>query len=164
MMSVTSDLKTNKEVISMGDYIIPIFWAVAFIALLVAEAQTAELVAVWFLPGTLIALILSLFSVPLWIQLLVFIVLSTLFLALGLCIFRKRLLKKVGSEKTDTDLLIGCEARVEEEIVNGEERGAVRIDGKTWSARMVNDAETASPGEYVTVVKISGVKLICKKR
>ena len=71
--------------------------------------------------------------------------------------------KKVGSEKTDTDLLIGRQVKVEEDIDNSEEKGAVRVNGQIWSARMENDLETAKVGEFVTVQSISGVKLICRK-
>ena len=42
--------------------------------------------------------------------------------------------------------------------------GAVKIDGKVWSARMADDTETAKVGDLVTVVEISGVKLICKRK
>ena len=52
---------------------------------------------------------------------------------------------------------------MEESISNLEMRGAVKLDGKIWSARMVDDSETAEVGEYVIVESISGVKLNCKK-
>jgi membrane protein implicated in regulation of membrane protease activity len=141
-----------------------IVWAVACVVTLIAESQTAGLVAIWFFPGTLVSLILSICSVKIWIQLLVFVVLSALFLWLGFRFFRRMLLKDRGRSKTDTDLLIGQFARVEEDIDNVQMKGAVKIDGKVWSARMENDTETASVGELVTVVAISGVKLICKRK
>ena len=141
-----------------------IAWAVICVLTLIVESQTAELVAIWFFPGALVSLILSLCSVKIWIQVLVFVVLSALFTVLGFLFFRKMLLKNVGKTKTDTDLLIGQRARVEEDISNPEMQGAVKIDGKVWSARMEDDSETAVAGEFVTVVAISGVKLICKRQ
>ena len=40
--------------------------------------------------------------------------------------------------------------------------GAVKVDGKEWSARMADDCEIAELGEFVTIESISGVKLICR--
>jgi membrane protein implicated in regulation of membrane protease activity len=78
-------------------------------------------------------------------------------------VLKKYIVKSVGKEKTDTDLLIGRSAKVEEDIVNSDERGAVKINGQIWSARMADDSETASVGESVIVESIQGVKLICKR-
>ena len=147
----------------MGMYGWAITWAVVFVIALWVEAETCEMVAMWFMPGAVASLVLALCNVDWWIQLIVFIVLSTLFLVLAKTVLKKHLVKNVCQEKTDTDLLIGRSARVEEDIVNNEERGAVRINGQTWSARMENDEETAAVGESVIIVEIKGVKLICKR-
>lgn len=141
-----------------------VLWAVLFLVAVFIEAQTMELVAVWFLPGILSALLLSLFGVYGWIQFTVFVVVSAVMLFLALKIFRKRLLKNISNEKTDTDLLIGRDAKVEEDINNLELSGAVKIDGRVWSARMADDGERAVRGEFVTVESISGVKLICRRK
>ena len=148
----------------MEPYVFSIIWAVLFVAALVIEAQTAELVAIWFVPGLLISLILSFFGVYWWVQVLVFAILSILLLVLAFTVFRKKILKNHGSEKTDTDLLLGRDARVVEAISNAEMCGAVKIDGKIWSARMALDGESAEVGEFVTVERISGVKLICRRK
>jgi membrane protein implicated in regulation of membrane protease activity len=146
----------------MGEYLMTILWAIIFVIALGVEAATAELVAIWFLPGTVVSLILSLVGVEEWVQGVVFAVISVVLFVLAFTVIRKRVLKKCDA-KTDTDLLIGQRARVEESISNLEMRGAVKIDGKIWSARMVDDSETAEVGEYVIVESISGVKLNCKK-
>ena len=147
----------------MGMYGWAIVWAVVFIAALWAEAETCEMVAMWFLPGAVASLVLALCNLDWWIQIVVFIALSTLFLVLAKTVFKKYLIKKVGQEKTDTDLLIGQSARVVEDIDNFEERGAVKINGQIWTARMENDSEKAAEGESVVIVEIKGVKLICKR-
>ena len=141
-----------------------IFWIGVTIAALILEMHTAELVAVWFIPSALVSMILALCNVDVWIQWTVFLVMSTLLLIMAFRFLRKLLLKNHGKTKTDTDILIGRPARVEENISNAEMSGAVKIDGKIWSARMVNDSETAEVGEFVIVEYISGVKLICSKK
>ena len=141
-----------------------IFWMAVVAVALVAEIFTAELVAIWFIPSALISMILAIYSVEVWIQWTVFLVTSTIMLIVAFKFIRKLILKNHGNKKTDTDILIGRDARVEENISNSDMTGAVKIDGKIWSARMVNDSETAVVGEFVTVEYISGVKLICSKK
>ena len=137
-------------------------WASFFLGALFIEAQTAELIAVWFVPGTLVALILATCGVPTWIQWIVFAASSAVLVTLALTVFRKKLLKNFGKEKTDTDLLIGQTASVIERIDNADMTGAVKVDGKVWSARMVDDCETAEVGEFVVIEAIVGVKLMCR--
>ncbi len=141
-----------------------VVWACVFVTALIIESQTAEMVAVWFMPGALISLVLSLFGVPEWIQWSVFLLLSAILLVLAFKFFRKLILKDTKKEKTDTDILLGRSARVEEDIDNAAMKGAVKIDGKIWTARMAEETETAQKGEFVTVERISGVKLICRRQ
>ncbi len=141
-----------------------IFWAAVMALALFGEIITAELVAVWFIPSSLVSMILAFFEVPIWVQWLVFIVMSAALLVLAFRFLRKLLLKNLGNKKTDTDILIGKLARVEDDIDNAEMQGAVKIDGKIWSARMVDDSESAQKGEFVIVEYISGVKLICRRQ
>ncbi len=147
----------------MGNYVMTIVWAVVFVAALWIEAETCEMVAMWFMPGAVTSLVLSLCHVEWWIQLIVFVGLSAIFLILAKTVLKKHLIKRVGQEKTDTDLLIGRSVKVEEDIVNADECGAVRANGQIWSARMSNDSETASKGEMVIIESIKGVKLICRR-
>ena len=148
----------------MEEYVMAIVWASVFLIALFFEAQTAELVAIWFVPGAIVSLILSIVGVPEWIQWIVFAAMSVVLFTLAFTIFRKKLLKNHASEPTDTDILIGKEARVEEDIDNAAMTGTVKIDGKLWTARMAFDSEKATVGEFVTVESISGVKLICKRK
>ena len=140
-----------------------IFWIGIVFAALFIEMHTAELVAIWFIPSALVSMVLALCKVEIWIQWAVFFVMSTILLIVAYRFLRKLLLKNHGETKTDTDILIGRLARVEEDINNAEMGGAVKIDGKIWSARMIDDSQIALKGEFVTVEYISGVKLMCKK-
>ena len=146
----------------MEPYIMPIVWVAVLVVSLIVEVQTAELVAVWFIPGALTSLLLSLVGVDEWIQWLVFLVVSAVLLVLAFTVFRKRFLKNHGKEKTDIDLLVGQTAKVIERIDNADMTGAVKVGGKEWSARMADDCETAEVGEFVEIESVSGVKLICR--
>ena len=140
------------------------FWVGVILTALFIEMHTAELVSIWFIPSALVSMILALCKVAIWIQWTVFLVMSAILLVVAFRFLRKILLKNHGRTKTDTDILIGRPARVEENIDNAQMCGAVKIDGKVWSARMADDSETAEVGEFVTVEQISGVKLICSKK
>ena len=140
-----------------------IFWASVLLFSISTEIATTELVAIWFMPGALASLIMSFFDVKPWILWVTFLVISTIFLILAKTVIRKKFFKNVGKEKTDTDLLIGKRAKVEEDIDNANEVGAVKINGQIWSARMEDDNDTAAAGEFVIIKRISGVKLICSK-
>lgn len=141
-----------------------IFWAIIFVLALYIEAETAELVAIWFVPGAAVCTVLSAYYNVFWVQALIFVISSAALLLFANATVRKKLLKNIGKEKTDTDILIGKTAKVEEEINNSEEKGTVKIDGRVWSARLVDENERASPGEFVVIESISGVKLMCRKK
>ena len=51
-----------------------LFWTLFLIVSVLAEALTTALVAIWFIPGALLAVIFSALHFPLWTQLLAFFV------------------------------------------------------------------------------------------
>lgn len=68
---------------------------------------------------------------------------------------------KKNQTPTNIDAVIGTEAKVVEDINNIEQTGAVSLQGKTWTARNVDDSRgTIEAGTIVKVVSIQGVKLL----
>jgi membrane protein implicated in regulation of membrane protease activity len=135
-----------------------LFWTLFLIASVVAEALTTALVAIWFIPGSLLAMIFSALHFPLWTQLLAFFV-----SALGIIVrvaFAKTIFKK-KVEPTNADSLIGKKAVVIENIDNINATGAVKIGGAVWTARSESGSEIPAQ-TVVEIVSIEGVKLICK--
>ena len=49
----------------MIDYMLYI-WIGFFILSVIVEVSTMNLIAIWFMPGTLLAIVLSLLAVPVW--------------------------------------------------------------------------------------------------
>ena len=139
------------------------FWIGMIVLSIVAEAATTDLVAIWFMPAALVSLILSLVDMPLWIQIVVFIVLVAAFLMFSKTFLRKYL-KKRPNEVTNVDSLVGQTAIVTEKLDNMSQTGAVRINGLEWSARSVAEAVTPEKGTLVVIREISGVKLICEPK
>ena len=137
-------------------------WLIAMLVLLGVEAAVPGLISIWFALGAFAALISAMFHAPLWLQLVWFVVVSLLSLALT----RPLAQKYVNGRTTPTnaDMVIGRDAVVTEEIDNLHARGAVLLDGKTWTARMAKEEDSAPVGEAVRVLRIEGVKLIVEHR
>ncbi len=73
----------------------------------------------------------------------------------------EKILKVVPTQKTNADALIGKTASVIEDIDNLNENGAVKVEGKVWTARNADGNSVIPSGKFVTVREIKGVKLMC---
>ena len=133
-------------------------WLAVIIISVAVEAFTLTLCGIWFAAGGVAALIAASLSVGLMGQWIVFIVFSAL-----LVLVRPLCRRFLGSRQqaTNSDRIIGQTAVVTEPIDNVLETGAVKINGKIWTARSMTDAQIAI-GTRVTVVEIRGVKAIVK--
>lgn len=135
-----------------------IFWAAAFVFFLVFEAITVQLVSIWLGLGALISLLLAIFELPFWVQLLVFVAVSAISLWATRPLVKKFFSNKVG---TNTELDIGRVAVVTETINNSLSKGRVKLNGTFWAAQSV-DGEIIEEGSTVTVVEVDGAKLTVK--
>ena len=135
-------------------------WIAILVLSLVTEAITTDLVAVWFFPSSLVAIILALCGVPWYIQLLVFLALGVVLLVATRPVCKRWLDNK--KVKTGTDLLLGQTALVTEEISNIDERGEVKLNGLCWSARAEDPTTVIAVGAQVSVLEIKGVKVIVR--
>lgn len=142
------------------EYILSLVWFGLIILFVLAEAAGPELISIWFAGGALITLVVSFFSVPFWIQLLVFVVSSALLLISTRPLVKRKLMSK--TIKTNSDSLIGQIGIVTSPINNKEGVGLVKIAGQIWSARSIDGADIPE-GENVLVERIDGVKLMVKK-
>ena len=136
------------------------FWIIAMVVFLVIEAVTVGIVSIWFAIGALFAMVTAMLDANLWVQIAVFIVASAVTLYFTRPLVKKYVNNKV--EPTNADILIGKECRVVETIDNISGTGAVYVDGKTWTARCV-DEEIIPEGQLVKAERIEGVKLIVSK-
>ncbi len=134
-----------------------IVWLVLMVLLFIIEAATAGLTVIWFALGALAALIAALFGAQIWLQVLWFLVVSIA----TLWFTRPLALKYLNgrSVATNADRVVGMEGVVCEDIDNLAGTGAVKLDGKEWTARSDSGANIPS-GSVVKVHRIEGVKLI----
>ena len=135
----------------------PIFWLLAAIGFVVLEAMTLNLVSIWFAVGALGALITAGLGFGFWPQIIVFLVLSGVTLALVRPLAKKVL--KPGYSATNADRVIGAVGLVTEEVDNMAGKGLVNLSGQVWSAR-AQDEQNIPAGQEVRVLRIQGVKVI----
>lgn len=134
-------------------------WIIIFIAALIIEFSTEQLVSIWFAGASLISFILALCSVKWWIQIIVFIVISIILIA-GSRKFIKKVLQ--NDIPTNSDSLIGQEILVIKSV-SKHDLGAGKVRDITWSLT-TNEEEVINEGEYAIVTDIRGNKLHVKKK
>ena len=135
-------------------------WIGLIVVTAAVEAATVQLVTVCFAVGGVAGLIAYAAGLEIWLQILIFAIVSAVALAVT-----RPLVKKFTNGRrmpTNADRFIGEKAVVTEKIENDLSKGAVKIGGLEWTARSV-DSETAEVGEQVTVEAIEGAKLIVRK-
>lgn len=136
-----------------------IFWLVMVAVMLVIEIITLGLTTVWFSIGAAVAAVVAYLGGPLWLQIVLFAVVSVIIMLL-MRPFAMKVMDK-NRTKTNIDEMIGTSATVIESIDNKKEQGKVRYRGVEWMARNVEDG-IISEGENVTIDAVSGVKLMVR--
>lgn len=138
------------------------FWLFVAVAAAITEGMTCDLVALWFVPGALSAMLLSLFVDSVWLQITLFLALSILTLVLAKTVFKRFMPQNKSKNRTNVDALIGTHGIVEEDIDNLHETGSVKVKALMWTARSTDDTVKIPAGSIVRICEISGVKLICE--
>ena len=138
-----------------------IFWLIVIVVMAVIEIITLGLTTIWFAGGALAAFLARLMGANLVIQVILFVVVSVLLLALTRPLAVEFLNK--DRTRTNAESLLGKTAVVIQDIDNLRAQGQVSVDGQEWSARSIG--EGAIPRDaHVEIVEISGVKLMVKEK
>ena len=132
-----------------------IIWLVLMIVFLLAEAATVATLSLWFAGGALVALIASLLGAPIWLQVLLFLVVSAALLACLRPLVKKHFTPKLS--KTNVDAIVDSQGYVTAEIDNLSATGTVKLGAMEWTARSTTGA-VIRKGTLVKVDKIEGVK------
>lgn len=135
----------------------PIYvWLGLIVVLTIIEAATVSLTTIWFAAGSLLAFFMALLNLSVGIQIVVFLVSSTLLIIFTRPIALKYL--KVGRVRTNVESLIGETGLVVMDIAP-HETGQVKVKGQVWTAVSKN-GEPISKDSEVIIDAIEGVKLI----
>lgn len=133
-----------------------IMWLVLLILFLVAEGATAAVTTIWFAIGAIVAMFAAIFGAEIWLQAVLFAVVSVICLLSLRPVLKKYLEPK--KVKTNIDAIIGKQGVVLEKIDNLNGAGKVKIDGMEWTARSAT-GETIEKDTVIIVEKIEGVKV-----
>ncbi len=133
-----------------------IFWLVLTVIFLIVEASTVGIVSAWFAAGALCAMGTALLEWKLWIQVVVFAVVSVTLLLSLRPILRKYFTPKLT--RTNVDAVIGTRGLIIEAVDNLEGTGRIKLGGMEWSARSTN-GQKIPVGTLAKVDKIEGVKV-----
>lgn len=137
-------------------------WLIVFVACIAIEIATMGLTTIWFAGGSLVAAIVAAVGGPLWLQVVLFFVISLVMLYFTRPIAVKYFNK--DRVKTNVESLIGQQAIVISEIDNLQGVGQVTVGGQEWSARNVAENEKLAVGSVVVIRAIRGVKLMVEAK
>ena len=134
-------------------------WLILLVALVTGEAITVGLTFIWFAVGAVGGLLTAVLGGAVWLQIVVFLVLS----ALTLILVRPAAAKLLtpGISPTNADRVLGQIALVTEEIDNIAETGQVKLFGQVWSARS-ETGDVIPAQSRVRILRIEGVKVFVK--
>ena len=132
-----------------------ILWLGLLVLFLVVEAQTVSVVSIWFAVGSLCAVLAAFLGAPLWLQAVIFLVVSAVLLAALRPLVRKHFTPKL--EKTNVESIPGSTGLVTSDIDNTRSEGQVKIGAMEWTARSTSGAPIKKD-TLVRVDRIEGVK------
>jgi membrane protein implicated in regulation of membrane protease activity len=133
---------------------VALLWLVVAVGLAIAEVFTGTFVLIMLAAGALAAAATAAVDGQLWLQGLVFAVVSALAMIVVRPAIRRRL------DDTEHDAQIGLAAiegstGVVLERVDAD-HGLVKIEGEMWRARSFDGTQAYEPGERVRVIEVKG--------
>ena len=131
-------------------------WFGLMVVFFIVEGATVSMVSTWFALGSLAAMVISLLGGELWLQVLVFVTVS----AVTLAMLRPLAKKYINGRLTPTnvDALAGKTCLCVTAIDNLASCGQVKIGDVEWSARSTT-GEPIPAGTQVKVDRVEGVKV-----
>ena len=134
-------------------------WLLLLVILVAGEAITVGLTFIWFAVGAMGGLLTAVLGGEIWLQVVVFLLLS----AVTLILVRPAAAKLLtpGISPTNADRVLSQIALVTEEINNIAETGQVKLFGQVWTARSEN-GDVIPVQSRVRILRIEGVKVFVK--
>lgn len=138
----------------------PFIWLAIAAVMAVIEVMSLGLITMWFVVGALVAFVANLLGADIFVQIVVFLVVSVLCLVVLRPVFLKY--RKHGERSEPT--VIGQTAVVMETIDNNRLTGRIETEDRmTWSARST-DCSVIPVGEIVQIVGQESIKLIVERK
>ena len=131
-------------------------WFALLVIFIWAEAATVNMVSAWFAIGSLASLITALLGGQMWLQIVIFLAVSGVALALLRPVAKKYFTPKLT--RTNVDALAGKTCLCITAIDNLAGSGQVKLGDVEWSARSTS-GEAIPAGTQVKIDRVEGVKV-----
>lgn len=135
-----------------------IIWLIISITFLLIDVFTSSFLFVWFGVGGLFAMIFAILGFPMEMQIIVFLIISLISIAIGYPWAKKRFKVNQRTTKTREEELTGTILKAETDIIDTTN---IKLDGVLW--RAYNKGEMINKGEKFRVIEFKGNQVIIEK-
>lgn len=137
--------------------ILAVVWIIIAVVLIVIDICTSTLLFVWISFGAFGAIIANYFGMDIWLQILIFSVVSIISVAIGYPWAKRKFKNKIPKTLRMEETYIGSEFVAQEDI---EETVRFKVKGIYWTGQ--NIGGKIKKGEKFKIVGIDGNKLSIK--
>ena len=135
-----------------------ILWAIIAALAIAIDLITSAFLFIWFAVGSIAAIIMKMLHFSFTIQIIVFVAVSALAMAIGYPIIKDTIKKTVNKTATMEEGYVGRIITIDEEII---ERAHIKIDGIYWTVQVAG--EPVKKGDKVIITGIEGNKMLIEK-
>lgn len=135
-------------------------WLVVGLFFLVLELCTTALISIWFVPAAALTSVLSLVIPKLAWQIVIFVILSGVFMLLFRKFYKNKIKKPTDEVKAETKMIGKTAITVEETDKNG---GRVKFGDVYWRAVSKN-GEAIDKGTMVIITDVEDTTLVIEKQ
>ncbi|OPJ57526.1 NfeD family protein [Clostridium oryzae] len=139
------------------DSLLVIWIVIGFVALFI-DIFTSTFIFVWFTVGSIAACIANITGYNVTIQILTFVLVSAVFMAVGYPLAKKTIKSTVKKIPTMEESYIGRVLTAESDF---SDKTTVKVDGIYWTLK--NSGEAIKKGDKIEITGIEGNKLVVKK-
>lgn len=135
-----------------------LIWVIIAIGALAVDIITSAFLFIWFTLGAIAAIIANLLGYSTVIQIISFLFVSGIFMAIGYPLIKTTIKKTVSKTLTTEQGYIGRDLTVDEDVID---KAIIKIDGIYWTIK--NEGTSIKKGDRITIIGIEGNKLLVKK-
>ena len=140
--------------------LMPWLWGAIILATIIIELFSADIDAIWFSAGAVVALVLSFFDVPIVLQIIIFVSIKAILLFTAGKWARKLIMTK--NIPTNSDSLIGREILILESA-NEFDKGSGVVNDVVWTI-ICQAGVKVEKGKHAIIIAIDGNKLVVKNK
>lgn len=135
-----------------------ILWSIIAAIAIAIDLITSAFLFVWFAVGSIAAIITKMLHFPFTIQIIVFVAVSAVSMAIGYPIIKDTIKKTVNKTPTMEEGYVGRIITLDEDVL---ERAHIKIDGIYWTVQV--SGLSVKKGDKVIITGIEGNKMLIEK-